>query len=943
MIPRREPGGRAPEPRGSPTRAPRRYRIPIGLLCPPEDRSFVLADLDDEYAIRHAERGRKDALRWCRAQFARSTPPLLGRRLGRLGVAIPGSRPRGLPGSARARGQGGANIPDTVRDVGYAFRTLRRAPLVGLVTVLSLALGIGASTAVFTIANAFLFQESSGLVGAEDLVAIYTSGEDGEAWEETSFQDYLSVAEEVDAFRGVTAYRAGVLTLGEGEGSERVLVEIVTGNYFDVLGIRPPLGRAFLPEETQLGGARRVIVLSHDEWMTRFGGSRSVLGRTLTLDGEEFTVVGVAPEGLLSRIFRLKVAGWVPVGIPGGTYHSTPQELEDRQDRDYNLMARLAPEANREQAEAQLAVLAARLLRDYPEAWQDDRGNGRSFAVLSEKESRAPPDMRAALAGAAAFLLAVALMILLIACSNVASLFLARAHHRRREMAVRLSLGASRWRVVRMLLAESLLLALAGGAVGIVLARTATASMESLPLPLDLSIRLDVGMDYRVLLFALTLSVGAAALFGLAPALKASHPDLVPALKTERGVGGRRPGRFGFRSLLVMFQVAGSVILLVTAGLFLRSLRATATLDLGLDPGGVAVMSKQLDPEAIGPEEGRQYFLDLADRLRAVPGVESAELAGNADASLWGIMSRAVIEVPGWEAAEGGLEVVLFNPVTPGYMEMLRMTPVRGRTLDERDRLGAPPVAVVNETFARRYWEGEDPLGKRFTVTGTRFVDTPTDSSPRTLEVVGIMKDFPLSEEGATPPPVFWTSFLQDYLPMMVIHLKGRTSAEAMVRILRQEVEVAQGEIGLIAPSKYEDLVEARFMGYRIGSQVLFSAGIFSLLLAVMGIYGIVSFTVSQRLREMAIRQAIGARRNQVISAVIRDGMTLTAFGMVGGMAVVIPLSFLLRSAFYGVSPLDPLAVAGGVGLLLLAALAATAVPARRIALADPMHVLREE
>jgi predicted permease len=916
----------------------------MAVLCTPADRRFVLSDLAEEFERMLQARGKTSARRWYRRQVVRSTLPLLGQRLGRLGTALPGRIPWRSTRARRGDFREPANVPDLFREVGFALRTLRRTPLAILITVASLAIGIGASTSVFTIANAFLFQESTGLADTDDLMAVYTSDERGNLYDETSFQDYLSVAEEVEAFDGAAAYRAGVLSLGEGEGAERVIVEIVTGNYFDILGIRPPLGRGFLPDETQLGGAQRVIVLSHEAWQQRLAGSRSAIGRTVTLDGEEFTVVGVAPEGLLSRLWRLKVYGWVPVGIPGGTYHSTPRELEDREDRDYLVMAHLAPGATPQQAETQLASLANRLRQEYPDAWEDDRGQGRVFTLLSERDSRAPPNMRAALAGASAFLLAGALLILLIACSNVASLFLARAQRRRREMAVRLSLGATRGRLVRMLLLECLVVALAGGALGVLLAHATTGLVDSLPLPIDVAVSFDVGLDYRVVVFALLVSVGAAGLFGLAPAMRGSRPDLVPALKGEPGSeGGRRPGRLSLRSLLVMAQVAASLILLVTAGLFLRSLRASASMDIGLDPDRVAVMSKEFDPEVHGPDEGQQLFLNLAARLEGFPGVEAVALAGNAEASLWGVTTRAVIEVPGFESAEGGLEVVPYNPVTPGYLEMLDMTLLRGRTFDEGDRFGAPLVAVVNETFAKRYWAGMDPLGRWFTVARTRQMDTPTETPSRSFEVVGVIRDFTIPEEGDSPPPLFWTSFLQDYSPMMVIHLKGRTSAEAMVPILRREVERAHGEVGLIEPTPYRQLAELRFIGYRLGWRLLSYAGAFALILALIGIYGIVSFAVTQRLREMAIRQAMGAHKKQVVITIVRDGMTLTLLGMLAGAAVVIPLSILIRSTLYGVGALDLPSLGGAFLLLLCSALAATLVPALRTIRVDPMLILREE
>lgn len=926
---------------------PRLGRWLLALVCEARDRPYVLSDLDEEFERLRATAGEATARRWYRLQVRTSLLPLAARRLGPLGAGIAGRRRTAIHSDRRRvqprlRGApGGRLVSDSVRDLGLAIRTLRRSPLVVLTTVISLAIGIGASTSVFTLANAFLFRGSTGLTDTERLLAVYTSDERGNLYRETSFPDYETLVEEADAFEGVTAYRAGFVTLTEVERSERMLVEIVSGNYFEVLGIRVAPGRPFLEEETRLGSAEPVIVIGHELWMERFGGDPGAVGRTLRLDGRDFTIIGVAPEKLLGRTFRLKVDGWVPVGIPGGTYHATPQEIADRRDRDYGVMARLRVGVTRAQAEGQLAVLADRLREEYPEAWVDDRGDPRRFSLLREAESQLPPDGRAALASAFAAFLGGTLLILLLACSNVASLFLARAHGRRREMAVRLSLGAGRGRLMRLLLSESLVLGLAGGAVGVLLAWSASGFMDSLPLPTDVPIAFDLGLDWRVVGFALGVSLLAAMVFGMAPALQGSRSDVVPSLKSEAGTEGGKPGRMGLRSFLVTAQIAGSLTLLVAAGLFLRSLQATASVDLGLNPVGIALVSKDLDPE-IGPEEGTRYFLDLADRLAASPEIEDVQFGRVAEASVWGSSAYAKIQPEGWESEGGESPVVAFNSVTPGYLEMLEIAILRGRGFTAADVPGAPHVAVVNESFVRRYFAEGPVLGARFTVLEERDFDTPTGAPSRVLEVVGVVRDLEPMEPGAAPAPFFWTAFRQDYSPRAVIHAKGRGGAEPLVPILRREVASEAGEVALIAPTTYAELVRLRTLLPRVASRLLGIAGLFALALAVVGIYGLVSFTVSQRSREMAIRQAMGARSDQVVGAVVRRGLLLAAVGIGVGLVVVVPGALLLRSTLHGITPLDPLALGGGVGVLLLAALVASWLPARRVSRVRPMQVLRE-
>ena len=941
-------------------RPPGIWRAVVGLLCDSEDRPYVLSDLEEEFELRvTGPTGPRGARRWYRNQAIRSVVPFLRRRVRRARVALrltsvgrsrkddrsrPGSRPSTAPSSSTPL----EAMKDSIRDLRHALRSLSKAPMVVLITVVSLALGIGASTSVFTIINAFLFQESTGLEDSEMLVAVYTSNERGGLYGESSFPDYLDLAEQAETLEGAVALRAGFMTFTNAADdpeapTERLIVEIVTGNYFDVLGIRPPLGRAFLPEETEIGSAHHVIVLSHGAWMDRYGGDPDVLGRTLRLDDKDFTVIGVGPEGLVSRLLRLKVDGWVPFGTPGGIWNATPQELASRRDHDCMILGRMRDGATLEQTQSELTLIAARFQAEYPEAWTDDRGDPRTFTAIPEQESQLPPDARQAMAGLGLILLAGALLILLIACSNVASLFLARAYKRRREMAIRLSMGASRRRLAGMLLTESLILGLAGGAGGILIAWGFAEFMAAIPLPIDVPLSFDVGLDYTVLGFAVLLSVGAAVIFGLAPALRGSRPNLVPALKADSGDGGRRPGRFGLRNLLVLVQVAASLVLLVPAGLLLRTVQESSSLDVGLNPDRVAIMWKALSEDFHDPEGATRYFQEIEAQLEAFPEVEDVQLSRRADASVLALNDMAVLDIPGYEQPEGRPLVQLYNSITPGYAEMLDLPILRGRSFNDSDGATAPPVALVNEAFVRRYWPESNGLGERFTILERREVDTPTSAPPTPFEVVGVVQDSPPNFPGAMQSPFLWIPFFQDYPSRAIIHVKGRTSAAEMVPLLRREVRLDPGETPLIPAQTYEEAIRGRFMGHEIASELLTYAGLFALILAVIGIYGIVSFAVSQRVREMAIRQAIGARRKEVITSLVWDGMFLTVLGVVVGLALVVPLALVMRSVLYGVEPLDPIAVGGGTGLLIGAAFLASLIPAVRVLSIDPMEVLREE
>jgi predicted permease len=823
-----------------------------------------------------------------------------------------------------------------------------KSPLVVLVTITSLSLGIGASTSVFTIINAFLFQESQGLRDPEGLVAIYTSADHGGLYGESSFPDYLTLHEESETLEDLVAFRAGFLTFDPPADApeapaDRLIVEIVTGNYFDVMGIRLPLGRGFSPEETELGQAEDLIVLSHEAWMDRFGGDPGILGRALHLDHREFTVIGVGPPGLVSRLLRLKVSGWVPFGTPTGIWHATPEELASRRDHDCIIMARLKEGTPIDAVRSELGLIATRLTEEYPEAWTDNRGEPRAFTVVTERESRLPPDGRQALAGLGATLMGGAFLILLIACSNVAGLFLARAEKRRREMAIRLSMGASRRRLAGMLLTESLLLGLLGGAGGLAIAWWFAEFMAAIPLPLDVPLAFDVGLDARVVGFTALVAVGAAVLFGILPAVRGSRPDLVPALKSDQAVAGKRPGRFGLRNLLVLGQVTASLVLLVGAGLFLRTLQSSASLDVGFNPDRVAILWKELEPEHRTPEGAAQYVQEIEARLEAFPEVEDAEVARRADASVLDLADRAILEIAGYQSADGRPIVQSYTSVSPGFAEMMELPVLRGRTFTEGDGPGAPGVAMVNEAFVRRYWPDSDGLGERFTMLERREVDTPTAAPPTGFEVVGIIRDQPPAFPGARTGPFVWIPYLQDYSSRAIIHLKGRTSAAEMVPILRKEVPLRLGEVPLIPAQTYREALRGRFLGQEIAAKLLAWAGLFALGLAVIGIFGIVSFAVGRRVREMAIRQAVGADRGQILGSLVWEGMFLTVVGLVLGLALAVPLAMTLRGLLFGIGPLDPLAVGAGAGLLLAAAFVACLIPAMRVMGIDPMEVLREE
>ncbi len=623
------------------TPPPRLARWLLAKALPRADRRFALADIEDEFERRCGSHGLATARAWYRQQVRRSLVPALRRRI------------------TDTRRAATADLADDLR---FGLRSLAKTPIVGMVTVLSLGVGIAASTAVFTAANSFLLRPTSlQVVDPDRLVGIFTVEADGSRYEQTAFSDFEEITGHTDALAQLAAVRMGSVSYDEGAARERLLVEIVSGNYFDLLGLRPALGRGFLPDETRLGAAQRVAIISHGMWQRRFGGAADIVGETIKLDGDPFTIVGVAPSDMVARMLALEVDAWLPIGIPGGVYRSDEEELADRLRREYTVVGRLADGAALEQAQAQLDVLSKRLHDTWGADWEDDRGQRLSLVALPDREARTPPDMRLALRGLTALVLFAALLILLVACFNVAGIFLARASTRSREMAVRLALGASRLRVVRMLLTESLVLGVASGALGVLLSTWMVSLFDSVPLPIgDINLRFAFALDTRVLLFTAGLSVATSMLFGLAPALESSRPSLVPSLRGEQALGGGGHRRLSLRNALVVGQAAVAVIFVVGAGTAWSSFVDLTEVDWGVTPDRIAMMSRPL-PEEIAGDAVVPWFEETLSSLSAQPGVQQAALASAAEGSAMALLTQAQLEIPEYERADDESMVVPFK------------------------------------------------------------------------------------------------------------------------------------------------------------------------------------------------------------------------------------------------------------------------------------------
>ncbi|HWN38031.1 MAG TPA: ABC transporter permease [Gammaproteobacteria bacterium] len=809
-----------------------------------------------------------------------------------------------------------------LRDIRYALRQLARAPGFTAITVLTLSIGIGANTAIFSVVNHLLLRPPAHVVEPERVVTIWTSDFSGPPYGTSSYPDYENFREQRDIMVDVAAYGLVPGNLVERDETVRLAIEEVTTNYFDVLGVLPAQGRLF---RGAADDGETVVVLGNALWRSRFGADPAVVGQAVRINGGTFTVVGVAPEGFAGsqRIFG-GVGAWVPLEtLPG----AREGRLAERGSRGLFLLGRLQPGVSLDEALARYTVVANQLLASYPEEWRDVTNRGRAITILPERESRVPPGDRGAVVGFAGLLLAGFALVLLICCVNVANLLLARAAARVRDVAIRVSLGASRARLVRQLMTESVALAALGCAGAVLVTYAATRLLARWQPPGDL--KLDVAIDWRVLVFALGAGVVAAAIFGLAPALNLTRLGASSALKEGAlAVAGKR--RFGMRGALITAQVSVSLVLLVCAGLFLRSLQQAATVDPGFDADNVAIASFDLRTQGYTEARGRAFYAELTERLAGLPNVRAVTLARGVPLSGDGGRRRAV--VAGYEPQQGEDMEFNFNVVGPEYFEVMRVPLVRGRGFTAADREGAPQVAVVNETFAARYWPGQNPLGKRLTAF----------SGAQDIEIVGVARDGKYQTLAEAPLPYIYRPFLQDY-EEMTLHVRVARDEDAFLPVLRSEVRAVDDQLPLVRLATMRSETAFATLPQRIAATLLGGCAALALLLAAVGLYGVVAYAVSQRTREIGIRMALGAGRRAVVRMVLEGSMKVVALGLAIGLILALGAGRAAEAFLGDVSFADPIALVAGPLVMSACALVASWLPARRAARIDPMKALREE
>jgi predicted permease len=826
----------------------------------------------------------------------------------------------------------GRLLGDLWQDLRYAARTLRKQPTFTLAAILTLALGIGANTAIFTVVNATLLQRLP--VPDRDRLVYLQREKNGGVF---PYPMYTALRDGTQAFEGVAAWSGFVASLNAGDGADRTLGYLVTGNFFDVLGLAADRGRLLSPADDVTPGGHPVVIISRELWQTRFAGRPDIIGHEIRLNGTVFTTVGVTPAGFPGPRVGTVRHLYVPMMMqpilrpPSDRLQSTVSWLF--------LLGRLRPDRTPTQARAEIETLGTTLARAVNPSTTPER-----MPVVPIDQDN--PESRQRMRAAAFLLVGVVAAVLLIACANIASLLLAKATARRRELAVRLAIGASRARLVRQLLTESVLLSVVGGIVGLGLAWALVQAFQASPPPAGaLPVAIDLAIDRRVLLFSIVLSLIAGLVFGVAPALKASRPGLVPALKGASSEGNDGERRYDLQKLLVIAEVALAVLLLIPAGLFVRSLQAAHAFDPGFD--AEKLVSAPLDVNLLRytNEQEREFYPTLVERAERLPGVESAAVARLAvmtgDGRIMGLMVEGRPEYSDEFVFGQGAGVVTRDPtrisanvVGPGFFRTLGIPLVSGRDFDARDVEGRPPVAIINETAVRMHFKGGNALGARVSFNGRQ--------GPW-REVVGVVGDSTYAELGEASLPVAYLPVAQHHELGMALYLRASVPPASLIAGLRREIQELEPNLPVAAIKTMTDTIGTSLYGARVGAWLLAGFGGLALLLAAIGIYGVLSFSIARRSREMGIRLALGAAARQVFLLVVRDGMTLVGvgalLGLLGGFAAARSLARFL----YGVPTSDPATFAGAATLLIAVALVACIVPARRAMRVNPITALRSD
>jgi len=808
------------------------------------------------------------------------------------------------------------------QDVRLGLRALRMRPGFTAVALVSLALGIGANTAVFTMVNE-AFLRPLPVRAPEELVSLENAASH-QMFPAFSYPNYEDFRDRSDAFSGLIAYRFAPLSVSHDGVAERMWGYLVSGNYFEVLGLEPSLGRLLSPEDDLLPGGHPVVVLSHRSWLSRFGGAREILGEDVLVNGRSYTVVGVAAPGFDGTEIVVAPEVFIPIAMQAAIDRGRDW-LDDRGAEGIYVQGRLRPGVGLELAQASLDAVALELEREYPRVNEGKRVSLSAAGLMSGR-------MRSGFLGFTGFLMGVVAFALLLSCTNLANLLLARAAERRREIGMSLALGAGRLRLVRRLLTECVVLALGGGVLGFFLAFWLVRLVAAFRPPVDFPLAFDLNMDLRVLLFTLLVSLAAGVLFGLLPALRVTSVGPRAALHDE--LSGQKARRWSKGGGLVVFQVALSLVLLVGSGLMVRGLSRAQTIELGFDPERAVEVSFDLGLQGYEKARGQELQKEILESLRALPGVVAAGISDFVPVDLHFSRTRLFIEGEPVPQRLDEAPIAFFSRISPGYLSAMTTRVVAGRDFTDTDDEAARPVALVSEALARRFWPGEDPIGKRLSL---RAPDAAR------VEVIGVAADSKYAGLNEQPQPFVYLPIRQSYSGTTTVIVRGGSDPGRLLPSIRAEIQRIDPAIAVFAARVLADRLALPLFPARIAATLLGAFAVLSLSLAAIGIYGVMSQMVSRRRREMGIRVALGARREDVLKLAMAAGMAPSFLGVFVGAIAAMVLSRRMTSLLFGVSPKDPWTFAATAGLLLLVAALSCFLPSLRAATAAPMVSLRTE